>query len=150
MDNIFILAPLAILAGVSLGINRVFLGKLGSGLGPANASVINHIGGAIFILIILLATGVIPHFNLFTTAPIYAYFGGIIGALFVALTSWLIPRAGVMKTSILLISGQMILGTILDYSLGKIDNPIIAIIGLSLIIAGVIFGEVSKRKRNLN
>ncbi len=147
MGSLFFLIIIAVLGGVSLGINRALLGRLGASLGPAYASVINHIGGAIFIFIILLISSNNFNTEFYTSAPTYAYIGGIIGALFVALTSWLIPKAGVVKTSILLISGQMLCSGGLDYFLGKIKNPTSVIIGLLLILGGVVIGELSKNKR---
>lgn len=137
---------LALLAGVSLGVNRALLGKLGMGIGAAGASVVNHIGGAIFIFFILLVSGGRIDTGLFTEAPTYAYLGGIVGAVFVMITSWVIPRAGVMKTTVLLISGQMLLGTVLDFVLGRMKSPVTAVGGLILVLTGVLIGEYRKRK----
>jgi transporter family-2 protein len=135
---------LALLGGISLGINRSLLGRLGVGVGAAGASVINHIGGALFVFFLLLLTGGRLDWGLFHEAPGYAYVGGVIGALFVMITSWLIPRAGVMKTTVLLISGQMLFGTILDFLLGRLSSFPVSLGGLSLILVGVLVGEYRK------
>lgn len=135
---------LALLGGVSLGINRSLLGRLGIGVGAAGASVINHIGGALFVFLLLLLTGGRLDRGLFHEAPGYAYVGGVIGALFVMITSWLIPRAGVMKTTVLLISGQMLFGTILDFLLGRLSSFPVSLGGLGLILVGVLVGEYRK------
>lgn len=135
---------LGLLGGISLGINRTLLGRLGVDMGPARASVVNHIGGALFIFVILLFSGGRWDLQLFAEAPAHAYAGGIIGALFVALVSWIIPRAGVMKATVLLISGQMVLGTLLDYAMGRKTSIPVALLGLGLIFAGVLLGEYRK------
>lgn len=140
------LALLALMGGASLGINRAFLGRLGTGIGPVGASVINHLGGAIFVFVIILMVGGRFDLGLFNEAPLHAYLGGAIGALFVALTSWLIPRAGVAKTSILLISGQMLLSTLIDFIRGQINSIPVSLLGLVLIISGVLVGEYRKNR----
>lgn len=139
---------IALLGGAALGMNRAFLGRLGATLGAPAASVINHIGGAIFIFIILLVSGSALNLDQMISAPKYAYIGGLVGALFVALVSWLIPKAGVMRTTILIISGQILLSTIIDFFNDKIRSISMAGIGLTLILSGVIIGEYRKMKGN--
>jgi transporter family-2 protein len=137
---------LALLGGVSLGINRSLLGRLGVGVGAAGASVINHAGGALFVFLLLLLTGGRLDVGLLQEAPAYAYVGGIIGAFFVMITSWLIPRTGVMKTTVLLISGQMLFGSILDFLLERLSSLPVSLAGLGLILMGVLVGEYQKSK----
>lgn len=146
MGELVVVSILALLGGVSLGINRSLLGRLGVGVGAAGASVINHVGGALFVFFLLLLTGGRLDQGLFYEAPAYAYIGGIIGALFVMITSWLIPRAGVMKTTVLLISGQMLFGTILDFLIGRLSSLPVSFGGLGLILVGVLVGEYRKGK----
>ncbi len=149
MAELLVVILWALAGGVSLGINRSLLGTLGMSIGPAGASVVNHIGGAIFIFIVILCSsaGTTINLTLLKAAPIFAYCGGIIGALFVAIASWVIPRAGVMKATILLVSGQMLMGTVIDLILGRVHSIPSALGGLSLIIAGVVFGEYRKMLR---
>lgn len=144
MGELIIPITLGLLGGISLGINRTLLGRLGAEMGPARASVVNHIAGAVFIFVVLILTGGRWDTHLFVEAPLYAYLGGIIGALFVAIVSWVIPRAGVMKATVLLISGQMILGTVLDYAMGRRTSPLTVLFGLGLIFTGVFLGEYRK------
>lgn len=149
MGELLVVVLWALAGGVSLGINRSLLGMLGQSIGPAGASVVNHIGGAIFIFIVILLTSGVSGLNseVIFNAPLFAYCGGIIGALFVAIASWVIPRAGVMKATVLLVSGQMIMGTVIDLILGRVHSIPSALGGLSLIIAGVVFGEYRKMLR---
>lgn len=148
MDDMLLPVIIALIGGASLGINRVFLGRLGSGIGAPGASVVNHLGGAIFIFFILIITGTQFDLPRFTSAPIYAYVGGIIGAMFVASVSWLIPRAGVMKTTLLLIAGQLFISTMMDFFLGRIKSIPMALLGLCLIFTGALIGEYRKSKKN--
>ncbi len=149
MVEILVVTLWALAGGVSLGLNRSLLGMLGVSIGPAGASVVNHMGGAIFIFIVIIITNGGSELTsvLLSRAPLYAYCGGIIGALFVAIASWVIPKAGVMKATVLLVSGQMLMGTIIDLILGRVHSIPSALGGLALIIAGVVFGEYRKMLR---
>lgn len=44
----------------------------------------------------------------------YTWLGGVIGALFVATSSWALARLGAMACALLVISGQMLTGVWLD------------------------------------
>lgn len=149
MDNLFILSLIALAGGAALGINRSLLGELGSGIGPAKASVINHLGGAIFLLLILFIKQERFVLSTFIEAPRYAYIGGVIGALFVALVSWLLPKVGAMKTTILLISGEMLVSTAIDYFSGKVTSIPLTVLGLGFVLLGVFVGE-ARRLRKTN
>ena len=149
MGELIFVILLALCGGISLGINRSLLGLLGQGIGASGASVVNHAGGAIFIFLVILVTNAGENLSvdLFSVAPLHAYCGGIIGALFVAIASWVIPRAGVMKATVLLVSGQMLLGTLIDLYLGRVSSITSALVGLALILGGVFIGEYRKSLR---
>lgn len=144
MVEITLLIILGLTGGVLLGINRALIGKLGSDMGAASASVVNHLGGLIFILLIVVIKNEWFTLDHYLHAPWYAYLGGMVGALFVALVGWIIPRIGVMKTSLLLISGQMIFSAAIDLFTGKLSSWSSASIGLALIMGGVFLGEYRK------
>jgi len=81
--------------------------------------------------------------QLLSAPPLY-FIGGVIGAFFVALTSWIIPYLGIMKTTVLLISGQMLMGTAIDFYAGNTDHLGSALLGLFLIIMGTLLGARAK------
>ena len=70
--------------------------------------------------------------------------GGAIGALFIALSSIVIPKIGATRALAMIISGQMTVSTLIDFQLGKIDSPGMAVLGLTLIIAAAF---IPARKR---
>lgn len=144
MVEIILLIILGLTGGILLGINRALIGRLGSDMGAASASVINHLGGLLFILLIIVINNEWFTMDHYLKAPWYAYLGGMVGALFVALVGWIIPRIGVMKTSLLLISGQMIFSAAIDLATGKLSSWSSALLGLILIMAGVFLGEYRK------
>jgi transporter family-2 protein len=147
-ENILLIA-LALCAGVSLGINRALIGKVGQELGAINASIINHLSGALFLAVIILFQWDFSFIEPIADIPSYALLGGAIGAFFVIITSYVIPKIGVLKTSVLFIGGQLLSGSVIDYFLGKIENPLVSIIGLSLIFTGVLIGFFNKEHSQL-
>ena len=69
--------------------------------------------------------------------PIEAYLGGVIGAGFVIITSFVIPKIGVLKTSMIFISGQMTCGVLIDFLIGNLKDLPSTLLGLFLILIGV-------------
>lgn len=104
---------LALFNGVCISISRAVNGRLALDRGAFSASLCNHIVGFLFLSLLLAASG---GFSLDQTgqAPWGAYLGGAIGALFVALNSYVLPRLGAMRAALLIISGQMLAGVAID------------------------------------
>lgn len=146
MDDFFFLILIAVLGGVSLGINRSLMGIVGKRLGSIESSVINHLSGAIFLILLVLAAPFAFDISILKSVPSFAYLGGIVGAFFVIIISFVIPRIGVLKTSILLISGQVLFSTIIDLVNGNLRSIPNAAIGVVLILSGVLIGFYNKKR----
>ncbi|AGO55822.1 DMT family transporter [Serratia plymuthica] len=137
------LVLLALFNGVCISISRAVNGRLALSRGAFQASLCNHIVGFLF-LSLLLATG--GGFNGLPLghAPWGAYLGGVIGALFVALNSYVLPRLGTLRAALLIISGQMLAGVIID-RLRDSGAPVGAqILGVGLILLGVALARREK------
>lgn len=132
------MALLALVGGFVLGFNRILITKVGQRHGIYSSSVWNHLGGLIFVFLWILFFGsfkeILPNTQ---SAPSYLLIGGVIGALFVALNSLLIPKLGLLITTTLIISGQMVLGVFIDYFQGRIESLPQTLLGLIIILAGV-------------
>ncbi len=98
MLNTILLLLFACLAGMLLGVNRSLLGTIGNSLGPKRASLVNHASGFIFILVLMILMGESLNVSSMPNIPLEAYLGGVIGAGFVIITSFVIPKIGVLKT----------------------------------------------------
>lgn len=120
-----------------LGVNRSLLGTIGNSLGPKRASLVNHASGFIFILVLMILMGESLNLSSMPNIPIEAYLGGIIGAGFVIITSFVIPKIGVLKTSMIFISGQMTCGVLIDFLIGNLKDLPSTLLGLFLILIGV-------------
>lgn len=131
-----LMAVLACLAGVLIGVSRQINGRLSLSAGALTASFWNHVVGLVALTIAGLAVGgLIPPGA--ADAPWYAYLGGPVGVLFVAAGSWIVARIGAVRTSALLIAGQMIAGVAADLVRGT-SGPLWAnLAGVALILGGI-------------
>lgn len=136
---------LAFFNGMLLSLNRVFIARVVEGKGALPGSFWNHLGGLLILVIFVLATAGPSAItgSFVSEVPVYLYLGGAVGALFVALNSWIIPGLGMTKSVILTISGQMVFGALIDSMSGKFESAFLPVLGVGLILLGVL---VSFRK----
>ncbi|KAB8037565.1 EamA family transporter [Silvanigrella paludirubra] len=127
---------IALLNGFIVGLSRAINGRLSEDIGAFKASFWNHIVGFVFLSILLIAMGSF-HFETNANIPIYAYVGGFLGAILVAINSYTFTKIGATKSLLLLISGQMITSVILDNKNSEITSTIAKLIGICFIIFGV-------------
>jgi len=128
--------------GFLVSISRMINARLGKEIGAAGASIWNHFTGAIMMgLFVLLLKQTVVDFH---GIPFYAFIGGLIGAGYLTLSNFLIPKIGASKATILMIAGQIGFATIIDYLRHIVINPVIAFLGVAFIITGVSIGEYSK------
>lgn len=146
MGNYIFLISIAMLGGISLGINRSLMGIVGERQGAIESSVINHLSGAVFLVFLVLASTIPFEFQILKSVPTFAFIGGIVGAFFVIIISFVIPKIGVLKTSIFLISGQVLFSTTIDLSNGNLKSIVSAFFGVALILAGVLIGFYTKKR----
>lgn len=126
----------ATLAGVLVSLSRQLNGRLALSTTALVASFWNHVVGFVLLTALgLVIGGLWPAGAL--DAPWYAYFGGVLGVIFVASGSWLIPRIGAINTAILVIGGQMVFGVVLDIAMGTGGNAVMSVVGVAMIIAGM-------------
>lgn len=133
---------ISLINGMCISLSRSLNGRLAMVRNAFYASLWNHIVGFIFLSVILVVHGYETTSHHFS-APWYSYLGGAMGALFVAVNSYVLPRTGSTQAAILIISGQMISGVIIDHLSHPSSNLGIQITAVLLIIAGVWFSKLS-------
>lgn len=122
-------------AGLLISLSRQVNGRLSLSTSPLVASFWNHVVG----LAVLSALGLVLG-GLFlpgaANTPLWAYLGGPLGVIFVASGSWLIVRIGATNTALLVTSGQLVFGIVLDLATGH--RPVLwaSVLGVVLIVAG--------------
>ncbi len=145
--NINILFPLliALIAGAMLPIQSAISAQLGEKLQNPMAStlmsfVTGGIGMALYALVTRMSFATMA--TVWRTEPWYIWSGGLLGAVYVGSTIWLIPRLGVPLTFALVTAGQMLLSICMEHYgfLGATPKPasMQSIIGILLVVVGVI------------
>lgn len=137
---------LAVLNGVVIGISRSVNGRLSIDLGPFKASLWNHVVGFVFLVAVMVGMGD-SNFDVPRDAPAPAYVGGFVGALFVAVNSYVLPRIGVAKTALLVIGGQMITGVLIDHRSRGAVSTVAQFVGVAIIVLGVYVARTADSRR---
>lgn len=143
-SKLFFLMLITAITGAILPIQAGINARLGKVSGGAvMAAFISFLVGTVFLALYLLLTR--KHtiqWNGIQSAPLWLFAGGIIGAFYVAIITFIIPTLGTALTFALIITGQLLAAMIIDHFgwLGMSVQEISAgrIIGAILLIAGVI------------
>lgn len=134
---------LALLVGVGLtvqvGMNMTVARVVGT---PLWASVANFAVGLVALLAMGLVLGSRPAPGTIGQVPLWAWFGGFLGAAYVASMTLLGPRIGAMTMVALAITGQLAAGLAVDHFgvLGYPQIPVSATrwLGAALLLAGAL------------
>lgn len=130
---------IALVNGVCIVTSRTLNGVLAQSKNAFYASLINHIVGFLFLSLVLIFQHELFVVDL-SEIPYIAFVGGIIGAFFVVINSYVLPKLGVTLTTLLAISGQVVSGFVLDVINGHVGSSLtLQLVGLLLIIAGVFY-----------
>lgn len=130
------IAALAIIAGVLVGLSRQVNGRLGLSVGALPASFWNHVVGLAALTLLGAAVGGLLPAGA-ADAPWHAWLGGPIGVLFIAVSSWAVVRIGAVRTSALMIAGQMLSGIAADAANAASGSTAAGVAGVFLILAGL-------------
>lgn len=130
---------IAILAGVSVVISRIFNSKIADEIGTLQGTFINYLTGLIAAFIFFILSK--EYLNMgninYSSIPFYSYLGGAIGILVVLLSNYTTPKVSNLSLSLLVFIGQLSIGILIDYysystvSIGKILGGILILLGLS-------------------
>ncbi len=134
----YVMPAMAVFNGMLITLSASLNARLGESAGPLKASLRNHSVGAALMLVVLLGapSGFGFRHNL-ATIPFQLYLGGAISAGFVAIYSHVVPRIGVMRTLLLIISGQMLTAVFLDLEKRSLLLLGVQMLGVLLILTGV-------------
>ncbi|WP_198553511.1 MULTISPECIES: DMT family transporter [unclassified Shewanella] len=139
--TMLIVVFLALFNGCCISFCRILNGRLGQDTSAFNASLWNHVVGFVFLSIIVYCTSSLP-VNIVMKAPVTAWLGGVIGALFVALNSYVLSRVGATLTALLVIGGQLLTGVLWDAISHGAEFSQLA--GVLCILAGVLLTKYNQ------
>lgn len=125
---------LGILNGFCITLSRVLNGQLSVRNGAFHASFVNHAVGFVSLSLLLM----------FISDPVNAlpkdltlYVGGGIGALYVAVNSFVMVRLGSTNSIVLVVAGQMLFGLFIEVYRFGFQQAGVQFLGAVLIVTGV-------------
>ncbi|MBI5943817.1 MAG: DMT family transporter [Chloroflexi bacterium] len=140
MQALLIIIFIGLIGGMAVGVQAPLSSMITQRLGVLESIFIVHVGGALAALIPLMFYGGGKLGN-WRSVPWYALAAGVFGLVVIFSMSYMIPRIGVATALIILLAGQLFIGTILDHFglLGASVRPLdmTRIIGLSVVLLGV-------------
>jgi transporter family-2 protein len=124
---------------VQVGMNATVRAAIGS---PVLAAIVNFVVGLVALAFVALASGARWAPGSAGTVPAWAWFGGLLGAAYVAATTVLGPRLGAAALLALTLAGQMVAALVVDHY-GVIGFPQSSVtparlLGAALLVAGVL------------
>jgi transporter family-2 protein len=134
---------LAVLVGagltVQVGMNATVRLAIGS---PVLAAIVNFVVGLGALLLVALASGARWAPGSAASVPAWAWFGGLLGAAYVAATTVLGPRLGAAAVLALTLAGQMVAALLVDHYgvIGFPQSPVTParLLGATLLVVGVL------------
>ncbi|MDD2923524.1 MAG: DMT family transporter [Anaerolineales bacterium] len=139
MQSFILIVLIGVIGGVAVGIQAPLSSGISQKLGVLESIFIVHLGGAVAALIPLLIYGG-GKLSQWRELPWYALGAGAFGLVVIFSMSYMIPRVGVATALIILLAGQLFIGTVLDYFgwLGAAQKSLDAtrILGLAAVLLG--------------
>jgi transporter family-2 protein len=136
------LLTLAVGVGLSVqvGMNVTLRGVL---MSPMVAALISFLVGSLALLLFILVTGAPwPARGQASLVPLWAWFGGVLGAFYVASSIIVGPRLGAAALLALIVLGQLLASLVLDHFgwLGFAQHPlsVTRIVGAAFLFCGVL------------
>lgn len=140
MTQLILIAIIGILGGAAIGLQAPLASMLAKGMGLLESVFIVHLGGVVLAGLPLLVLGG-GKLGKWQSVPWYALLAGVLGAAVVTSMVYMVPRIGVAAAIILILSGQLLAGTLIDH-VGGLGVEVHAltlsrVIGLALVFLGV-------------
>jgi transporter family-2 protein len=142
--SLLLLALLALLVGALVPLQAAATAMLSKSLedNVAMAALTMFVVAALTALLAVVLTGArIPSAAAWRMGPVWAYAGGVFGAIFILTLTFLAPRLGVGTAVSWLVTGQILGALVVDH-LGLLRSPVFAVTplrlaGASLMIVGL-------------
>jgi len=137
-------AIIALVAGALVPLQAASNAELGRALGhPLWATVVSLLVSVVIAIPVILAMRVpAPLLNQIGQLPIWVWFGGIAGVIYITSALILVPRLGATRFIVCVIAGQMLISLILD-QYGLMNLPVKEInagrlVGVTFVLLGMI------------
>lgn len=132
---------IAILIGLTIVVSMVQNSRLEQDIDIRQVTLLNFItGGVGSFILFFVSREALSAFAGLGEMPWYGYLGGLLGVVAVTFGTVVMKHVSVITASMLMYTGQMVIGVLIDISQGT-DFSIGKIIGCLLIISGVYFNS---------
>ncbi|MBL8160380.1 MAG: DMT family transporter [Anaerolineae bacterium] len=105
---------IGLLGGIMVGFQSPIAGAMSQRIGAASGSVVVHIGGAIFSILLLLARGG-ENLAAWRSLPWYMLLSGGFGVVLFLTVTYTLPRLGAAAMLTLIVVGQLVVGVLIDH-----------------------------------
>lgn len=139
---------LSLLSGTTRVFSRLINGELTKVTGPLQSTFYNYMTGLAASLFIVLIMDKGSQLFLTTTLnlPYWAYFGGLVGVVFILLSNLIVGKISNFSMSLFLLIGQIGGGLLIDQLTGKVITPT-KIAGAVLIVLAIVGPSFSYKFR---
>lgn len=110
----WIITILAVIAGVGVGLQAGINGELGKRIGTIEGAFVSFAVGTLFLFLAMLFLGKGNILSMFTV-PKWQLTGGLLGAAYVMIAIWAVPKIGVATTLLAVVTGQLVTSALLDH-----------------------------------
>jgi transporter family-2 protein len=140
MESILLIILIGLAGGLAIGMQSPLASLITQRLGTLESVFIVHLGGAVIALIPLVLMGG-GRLGQWRSLPWYTFGAGVLGLIVISAISYMIPRIGIAPALIILLAGQLLMGSVLDHFgwLGAVQRPLdlARATGLIVVLAGV-------------
>ena len=120
--HIIAIILIGLIGGIAVGIQSPMVGIMSQRVGSMSSSFIIHLVGTLLSALILFTRGG-ENITAWRTLPWYMLGAGCLGIFLFLSLSYTVPRLGATSAIVLLITGQLIIGMIIDH-FGLLGTPI--------------------------
>jgi transporter family-2 protein len=140
----------AFIVGAGTSVQQAFNGRVTRASGsPMSATLVNFILGTAILTLIFAGrwtlAGAEPHG--LAGGPWWAYLGGAVGVIFIALAAWVVPIIGVLVFAVVSIAGQLSGAVILDLVMPTAGTDLGWNLVLGVVLAFVAVGVAAANQR---
>lgn len=130
---------IAIFIGFTIVTSMVQNARLAKDISNVQTTLLNFITGLTGISLMFILTGTsLTVYALANEVPLFGYLGGALGVIVVFTSTIIIRKVSIIAASMLMYTGQMLAGFVIDYYRGILLSPY-KVLGCALIISGIYF-----------
>lgn len=139
---------ISLISGAIVIISMVINSRLALKVGVVHSTLINYFVGFSSLLLVFLLTykSNINSLVLLKSVPTWAYLGGILGVIIVALSNIVTSKIPAIYSTLLIFIGQLYTGIVIEFFIDKVFSPW-KLLGGILITLGMIFNLYIDKKQ---